>query len=224
MEACKEMAYRAHHWQSTVDRNAYVLARSRGRSVLHVGCASWPFSAELVASGTLLHGRLEQVATRLVGVDTSEVGLNHLRQAGFADLHLVQPDEPLDSYVRQGEFDVVVAGEVLEHVGNAERFLVGIRSVCTPVTDVVITTPNFASILRNLRLLRGIERVHPDHMYYYSPSTLERLLSRAGFRITDQAMYWNTAGRSAPLARALSRIDRLALLADGLCATARPVA
>ena len=97
------------------DRIAYVVERCRGRSVLHLGCTDHPYLDERLASGDLLHARLDRVARFLCGVDLDAAGLQRMRGMGFK--HLFEGDiEELDRLTFNTRFEVVLATEIVEHL------------------------------------------------------------------------------------------------------------
>lgn len=214
--------------------------RTRGRRVLHLGCTNWPYTAESDRAGTLLHRRLSASAAELWGLDGDEAGLHALADLGFDRLwigdleHLehARPLLPAEATGGLGPFDVVVAGEVLEHLGRPAALLEGLHRLLAPGAEVLVTVPNaycafrFASYAAAGRRGHG-EPVHPDHVAYYSASTLGLLLDRCGYDVEDLAFY--DLGRehrpSAP--RAWRAVNDAAVrvapqLADGLVARCRP--
>ena len=227
-----------------VQRVDELVAASAGRSVLHLGCTNWPYTAESAAAGTLLHRSLAASAGALAGLDSDPAGLAALADLGYDRLllgdleHLDRAtwfgatapgaDEPI------GPFDLVIAGEVLEHLGAPAALLDGVRPLLGPDADLLITVPNaycafrFASYALSRR--RGNpEPVHPDHVAYYSESTLGRLLERAGYDVLDLAFYDLGVEHRPTAPRAWRAINDLAVrlapqLADGLVVRCRPTA
>ncbi|MEZ5316631.1 MAG: methyltransferase domain-containing protein [Vicinamibacterales bacterium] len=176
-----------------VQRVEFVTAICRGRSVLHLGCTNHPYTAEALRSGTLLHSQIQAVASRVVGFDADAGGLETLRQLGVTDLHRADL-ERLDAVDVAETFDVVVAGEIVEHLANPGLFLAGVRRFMHPASRLVVTTVNAYCGLRFvLYALRGRggtrEPVHPDHVAYYSYATLGLLLRRHGFHVDECAFY-----------------------------------
>lgn len=176
-----------------LQRVPYLLDRCRDRRVLHLGCTNWPYTDAALADGSLLHLHLAKVARELSGIDADAEGLARLAARGHDHLH--QGDlEALDTLALGSEFDVIVAGEIIEHLSNPGRFLKGVQSLMRPDTTLVITTVNAYCGLRNAQyFLRGRggrqEPVHPDHVAYYSQSTLTHLVKRAGLDVTFAAFY-----------------------------------
>jgi len=176
-----------------LQRVPYLLDRCRDRRVLHLGCTNWPYTDAALADGSLLHLQLAKVARELHGLDADAEGLARLAARGHAHLH--QGDlEALDTLGLDAGFDVIVAGEIVEHLSNPGRFLTGVQSLMRPETTLIITTVNAYCGLRNAQyFLRGRggrqEPVHPDHVAYYSQSTLTHLVKRAGLDVTFAAFY-----------------------------------
>ena len=87
-------------------------------------------------------------------------------------------------------FEAIIAADVLEHVSNAGSFLGAIKTVMNAKSRLILTTPCAFSIKRMVPLaFFGYERVHPDHVAYYSLSTLTRILSRFGLKIESTVMF-----------------------------------
>ena len=81
----------------------------------------------------------------------------------------------------RGRYQLVVAGEVLEHLSDADAFLQGCRRLLRPGGRLCVTVPKAYSPKIGLRSLAGREVIHPDHRTYYGPRTLARTLRGAGF-------------------------------------------
>lgn len=168
------------------DRHTFILDRCQGQRVLHLGCVDRPFLEEKLDQGTLLHARLATRASHLVGLDNDRDGLLVMEAHGWETIHANA--EQLAERLR-GSFDLVVAGEIIEHLDNPGLFLNGIAAGVDPGTEVLLTTVNAYASLRFARLLFGREDVHPDHVCYYSLHTLRTLLGRHGYMIEAEYPY-----------------------------------
>lgn len=181
---------------SHLERFAAIEPWARGRAVLDIGAASGNRRADW------LHGSLARVSRRLVGLDIDESEVERLRVAGWDIRHADACDFALDE-----SFDVVVAGEVIEHLDNLKGFLRSVARHLSPGGLLVITTPNpFAVSNFVYRLFDGV-RVHHEHTAWYCETTLAQLLRRHGFEVeaTDFVAH-NTPGLvRSTLASALRR-------------------
>jgi SAM-dependent methyltransferase len=176
-----------------VQRVDYILSQCEGKRVLHLGCTNWPYTEDSLAKGTLLHSAIRERCGELYGIDVDEAGLELLRDKGFENLYTANL-EALEDCEITSTFDLVIAGEMIEHLNNPGLFLTGIRRFLAPGSDLLITTVNAYCFARALLYaFKGQgganEPVHPDHVAYYSYSTLRLLLERHGFENTEIVFY-----------------------------------
>ena len=176
-----------------VQRLEFIRRVSAGKSVLHLGCTNWPYTLEAVDAGTLLHKDLADVSSELYGFDFDQEGIDVLASKGFDNLFRADV-EKLSEVRIDKRFDVIIAGEMIEHLNNPGLFLDGIKRFMNADTRLVLTTINAYSGMRFFVYgLRGqggaLEPVHPDHVAYYSYSTLKLLVERHQFRIGEFMFY-----------------------------------
>jgi 2-polyprenyl-3-methyl-5-hydroxy-6-metoxy-1,4-benzoquinol methylase len=79
-------------------------------------------------------------------------------------------------------FDVIISSEVIEHINNPIEELTLFYSFLRKGGLTYITTPNFNAIERYL--LKGKYNIiqYPEHLSYYTPKTIDLLLSNTGFK------------------------------------------
>ena len=176
-----------------VQRLELIKSMCAGKKVLHLGCTNWPYTQDAIDAGTLLHKDLAEVSRDLYGFDFDQEGIDALTSKGFGNLFRADL-ERLDDVDLNETFDVIIAGEMIEHLNNPGLFLNGIKRFMDRETQLVITTINAYSGMRFFVYgLRGrggwLEPVHPDHVAYYSYSTLKLLLDRAGFDVSNFLFY-----------------------------------
>jgi len=163
------------------------------KKVLHLGCANYPYTKDSIESKMLLHFDLKKIAGELYGFDFDQPGLDILAGEGAKNLYRVDL-ERLDEVPLSETFDVIVAGEMIEHLNNVGLFLNGIQRFMTKDSLLLITTINAYCGMRflwyGLRGRRGKqEPVHPDHVAYYSYSTLSLLLQRHSLTVDEFLFY-----------------------------------
>ncbi len=159
------------------DRLGYLSALAKGKSVLHVGCADYPMTEQRIRNGQLLHARLHETAKYLMGVDISREGVQVLRDRGYSNVVLMDAEE----LATDQNFDLVLAGDTLEHMSNPGRFVQAARNALSEDGELVIAVPSAFSFNVVRVWLRGPELTHKDHTAFYSPKTLAELCGRFGF-------------------------------------------
>lgn len=177
------------HRDSRVRR---ILGEVKGKSVVHIGCADAPYTAERLDNGTLLHTQILKIAPRTLGVDI-EIDAMKLIAASEPEAEFFTP-ETVPSY---NEFiaDVIIVGEVIEHIVDFNRFGALLRKVSGPNSVLIVTTPNAYSLKGTLRALAGTEEQHPDHKCLFSQATLQVMMTSLGFEVLSRN-YYNTPPRS----------------------------
>jgi SAM-dependent methyltransferase len=163
-----------------------------GRKVLDAGCGVGYGSSILAQAG----------ATRVVGVDLDADAVTATNAAGDRRVEAVQGD------VRQlpfgdGEFDVVVCFETIEHIEEGEVALREFRRVLDPAGLLVVSSPN-----------RGVYPPgNEHHVHEYTPGELVaavEALFPAVRRIRQHAWVATTLTPSDQPPQALEQIEQLA--------------
>jgi ubiquinone/menaquinone biosynthesis C-methylase UbiE len=160
---------------------------------LHLGCTNYPYTLETIENKSLLHFELARIAEGLYGFDFDQKGIDILVQHGSENLYRADL-EKLEDVVLDETFDVIIAGEMIEHLNNPGLFLRGIQRFMNPSTSLIITTINAYCGMRFWQyFLRGKsgeqEPVHPDHVAYYSYSTLKLIVERQNLNVENFLFY-----------------------------------
>ena len=140
------------------------------RDVLDVGAGSGHWREDWV------HARLRGEARHVLGVDHAPEYVAEAQKRG-ADMVLGDV-ETLDL---EDQFDVVVAGEIIEHVSNVGTFLDACSKHLRPDGRLILTTP-YAFSLSNL-IRRGLmhQPPNPDHTAWYCDRTIVQSVERNSF-------------------------------------------
>lgn len=77
-------------------------------------------------------------------------------------------------------FDVITSFEVIEHINNPIEELTNFNKLLRKGGLVYLTTPNFNSLLRYRLKSAYNVIVYPEHLSYYTPSTLKQVFVKAG--------------------------------------------
>ena len=164
-----------------VDRLSYIANLCSNKVVLDIGC----FDETAIGKRDTeywLHGRIRSLAIRVVGVDSSnQIPIKGIRTGANAVIYRGDGVEIDTGIANCDNFQIVVAGEFIEHIENPLRFF---RNMMTsfPGRDLVISTPNGACFANALLGSIGREVQHPDHLHNFSYKILNTLCMRAGFK------------------------------------------
>lgn len=166
----------------TVDRLAFLRGVCSGKRVLNLGSASGG-----------LHSHLAAVSASIVGVD---------KEPG-ADIQCDLDKEPDNLYRCLGHgppFDIIVAGELIEHLTNPGRLLDSLRLLMTDrETGLIITVPNASGRTYQHHNGQLHEIVNSDHCVWFSWQTMTTLLTKCGMYINGWCWYNGKPGKAEGL-------------------------
>jgi 2-polyprenyl-3-methyl-5-hydroxy-6-metoxy-1,4-benzoquinol methylase len=156
---------------------ALALADGPGR-VLDVGCSSGYLARPLVAAGATV-----------VGVELDPAAAEEAR-AVCEDV-VVGDVESLELAFAPASFDVVLCGDVVEHLRDPGAALARLRPLLRTGGRLVLTTPNVANWALRLSLLggrwsytdRGI--LDRTHTHLFTRKTLVETVTAAGYRVVE---------------------------------------
>lgn len=174
-----------------VDRLVFFSRMVEGKAVFDLGALDETALDAKMEDGSWLHARLCASARSVVGIDNSPrlpVGGMDTRNGGriiHADIFDLGP-----VIERHGRPDIIVAGELIEHLTDTSAFLASLKA--NPAlhgVDFVFSTPNACCWHNTLIGLTGRESMHQDHLQVYSYKTLRTLFSRAGIELRQLVPY-----------------------------------
>ncbi len=151
-----------------------------GKRVLDVGCATGYLGEVLKRRGCEVVG---------VEIDPSAAA----KAADVLDEVLVADLEQVDlrDSFPPASFDVIVFGDVLEHLRDPLRLLRSTVGLLRPGGSVVVSVPNVAHGSVRLALLQGrwqyrdLGLLDRTHVTFFTRSTILRLMSDAGLAVVD---------------------------------------
>jgi 2-polyprenyl-3-methyl-5-hydroxy-6-metoxy-1,4-benzoquinol methylase len=143
--------------------------------LLDLGCAAGYFMDEANGAGFVAHG-----------IDLAPWVEEIAAQRGVAN---VRAGRLTDASYPGGSFDVVHSSQVFEHLPDPRSELEEIRRVVRPGGLLYINVPNYQC----LSIVVGRDdfelNTPPEHLSYFTPRTLARLLKTAGFHVVRTRSY-----------------------------------
>ncbi|NVP18165.1 methyltransferase domain-containing protein [Candidatus Gracilibacteria bacterium] len=168
-------------------RNKIILDYCKGKKVLHVGACDAPFTQGKLDGkyGPLLYKDIDNVCLEQIGIDLDKESIELLNSKSefkkskviFFDMNKL---EELDF-----KPDIIIFGEVIEHLMNLEIALTNLKKVMNENTILIISTPNAFYLTAFINSIFGVERFHEDHKVLFSYGYLKNLLNFNGIDIIN---------------------------------------
>lgn len=153
-----------------------------GKEVLDIGPAELVGTVNKEKSDRWLHKKIADAATYVLGLEKNQEQVKALRNLGF---NIVAGDA--ETFALDRTFDVIFAGELIEHLSNPGIFLEHVKKHLKPDGMLVMTTPNrfeaaafFIAFLKNA--IPSYEKQIARHVCYFDENCLADLLVRHGFQ------------------------------------------
>ena len=173
-------------------RQVYLLARRYpSECILDIGCGDGAFALRL---------REACSAERACGVDISAAAAELARGRGIEATAIDVGSEALP--YPDATFDLVFAGEIIEHLFDTDHFLREVRRILRPTGVFILTTPNLASWYNRIALTLGFQPFWTEvslsknpgkliraaatpsgHIRVMTTRALRGLLTESGFRV-----------------------------------------
>ena len=147
------------------------------KDVLDLGCVQ--HNPENYKSKYWLHKALAQVSKSLEGLDLFEEGVDYLRRRGY-QIRVGNAE----NFNLGKQYDVIVAGDIIEHLENLSGFLMSCRTHMRAHGKLLISTPNpwyWKNIVK--AIIFGNVRNNPEHTLWICPITLGQLVARHNMHI-----------------------------------------
>lgn len=152
-----------------------------GKNVLDLGCVR--HDLDETTKPEWLHGIILKHARSVHGVDYLQKEVLQLQKQGYnvtcANVETMSLGE---------KYEVVVAGDLIEHLSNFGLFMERIVAHLEPGGIALITTPNPVNFLRFASVLfRGVAGANPEHTCWFTEQVLRQLGERYGLEVSDVA-------------------------------------
>ena len=145
-------------------RDKWIIALIKGKDVLDIG------SAADTGENLDLWNVVKANAATAIGIDVIKTD----------DPDIVVGD--MENHDFGKKFDVIVAGDVIEHLNNPGLFLANVARHLKDDGKLIITTPN-------AKWWTVVMRPHFDHTAWYDVFTLRVILDRHFFQVDDFSFY-----------------------------------
>lgn len=196
----------------------------KSKQIIHVGCIDHNIETieRKLKNNSWLHKIVDDSSERCYGIDIKQEEIDHIKaKLGFNESACVDILKDDISFLTNDKWDYMLLPEVLEHIGNPQQFLQELRErFKSAVNELVITVPNAFFIKNNYKAKQQIELVNTDHRFWFTPYTLAKLMTDAGFEITEILTVMSTKTRRKNFITK-SRLKKYPLLRENLIIIAK---
>jgi 2-polyprenyl-3-methyl-5-hydroxy-6-metoxy-1,4-benzoquinol methylase len=184
------MGFGTSDWMPTPDEYAFKEGDGSSHSVMLEMLKDRPASKilDIGCSGGLLAERIRAAGHHVTGVDYLEIPGVRERTDDFYQADLTQGIPP---EVGTG-YDVVIAGDIVEHLPRPKETLREILRVLRPGGQLLLSVPNFGHWYPRSRVMFGLfgyDRrgiLDQTHLRFFTRASLRRLVRRCGFDIMEE--------------------------------------
>ena len=173
------------------DRYDFIPEYCKGKDVLDLGSVGEDYKTP-----KWLFPKIKSVANSIVGVDSKTETVKEVNELGHPEIIVGN----VTNLNLTKKFDVITAGELIEHVSDMGAFLKSVRKHLKDDGIFVLSTPNAYALNLVVKSLFGVESHHGGHIVFFDLGTLKELLESHGFTYVSHhynTEYENTFIRSA---------------------------
>lgn len=183
-----EANYAIHkNWNINLEESRLKIAKSmilkHKGNLLDISCSKGEFSSCFLNKDINVYGL--------------DFDIERLKEASKIGIKVITADISCNLPFKDGKFDIIFAGEILEHLIDTDAFVSEAKRVLKNTGKLIITTPNLTSLENRLRILFGKYPIWVDyntrssgHVRCYTPRVLKHQLTIHGFKIIKHTGNW----------------------------------
>lgn len=153
----------------------------KDKKILDIGCTDMP--AISIKDEDILHKIIVDSAAnknQVLGIDINKEKIDKMNAAGYNCKY----DNIADTKLNE-KFDLIIAGEIIEHVEDQGSFIRGLKHVLSKSGKIYISTPNPNGVMSIAGYwLTANERGGEGHVLWQSPKTMKLLCENNGLKLS----------------------------------------
>lgn len=178
----KKELFRKVRSAKVCDKDAKILELCKNKYVLDVGCVGQIINK--YNSKEWLHDKIRKISNEVHGVDIDQSGITKLKEMGYLIYHVNEL-----SKLQKPHYDVIVMGDVIEHVNDPVSFLKFYSNFLSDDGVIIVTTPNSHRVRNFIDILISNDYLlNLEHAMWFCPKTFIEITIRANLMIED--FFW----------------------------------
>ena len=170
------------------------------KKVLHLGFLQHRNWESRISNKMWVHKIVEEVSKECHGVDYLEEEVYKYNKIYNKNNYFGDVTK-LNELNLKSHYDIILCGELIEHLANPGLMLDGISSIMNNNTKLIITTPNAwrsTWVKMGHRGLEGSSFLNKEHVSWYTFHTLKQLLERYNFIEDKYDYYYSNSYSKSP--------------------------
>ncbi len=168
---------------SPVNKLKYLMIEGKDKIILDLGALDETAYDLKLSTDYWVHKKLAFVAKQVIGVDSSDLipegGIKTSENSMIFKGNVYH----LENYLTRNNIDLIIAGELIEHLPNVLLFFENIKKISNKYgLEMIITTPNASSLYNFILGIFKRESTHKDHLSIFSYKILNTLCKKTRFR------------------------------------------
>ncbi|NQV76740.1 MAG: methyltransferase domain-containing protein, partial [Lutibacter sp.] len=144
------------------DRFSIIKKYIKNKEVLDIGCIDHYSEREI--KNLWIHKKIKTYAKSLIGVDLIKKEVDKLNNKGYDIIC-----DNAETFNLNKKFDIIFAGELIEHINNQGLFLENVRKHLKDDGKFIFTTPNCNNFFNTIEvLLFGQTPVNDEHVLWHN--------------------------------------------------------
>lgn len=163
----------------------YVSHLVKNKNVIHIGaCDHLEVIDKKIQEDNFLHTIISKFSKECIGIDVNSTAVEYLKQKYNIDniviLDIVNSEIP--EKIKNMKWDYILLLDVLEHIENPGIFLKELHKKFYGIAkNVILSVPNAFCLNNVFNIFKCEELINTDHKFWFTPYTLCKLLTIAGF-------------------------------------------
>lgn len=162
----------------------YLESKIKGKSVLDCGVAG--DKDVPVDSKYWVHKVIHNNASSSMGIDYDKEAVEKLNKLNYDCVY-----GDCQNFNINKKFDVIFAGELIEHLENQGLFLDCAKNHLNKDGIIILTTPNQFSLMRFIGNCFGLLNENKEHVLVHNEKTITNLIERKGLKLKEINYFTN---------------------------------
>lgn len=183
--------YLSNNNNNLIDRMNLITEKCSGKKIVHLGCTDHiQLISDKREKGLWLHDKITSKAKECIGFDINSNAVKYVNdELNINNVFFDDIVSRKNEMICSKKWDMIIVGEILEHVNNPVDFLNKIKKMYSGVIEkILITVPNALKLENYIFAEQGYECINSDHRYWFTPYTISKVLYESQIEIEELYM------------------------------------